>query len=102
MQRIMITALVLLLMGILVGTANAQSPRNCGERTAIVERLADGYGETRQSIGIGARNSIMEVYANLDTGSWTVTVTLVNGMMCLVASGQYFEHLEPLPEGEPL
>ncbi|MEM1430792.1 MAG: hypothetical protein AAGG09_15160 [Pseudomonadota bacterium] len=71
----------------------AQTARNCGERDTIVQRLADGYGESRQSIGLGANNSVMEVYASQETGTWTITVTMPNGVMCLVASGQAYETL---------
>lgn len=75
------------------GSALAQ-PRNCADRESVVERLAEGYGESRQSIGIGANNSVVEVFASTETGTWTITVTMPNGMTCLVASGQSFERLD--------
>jgi len=76
----------------------AQSAPNCGPRDAVVERLASGYGETRQSIGIGANNAVVEMYASTETGSWTLLVTLPSGMSCLVAAGQSFERVvEALP-----
>lgn len=79
-------------------SASAQNARNCGPREAVVMRLADGYGESRQSIGLGANNAVIEVFASADTGSWTITVTTPNGVTCLVASGQAFEELaEGLP-----
>ena len=82
----------------LAGTAHAQQNRNCGPRDLVVNRLAEGYGETRQSMGLGANNSVIEVFASEDTGTWTITVTTPNGMTCLVASGQAFEELaEALP-----
>jgi len=72
--------------------AFSQTPsRNCGEREHIVTSLAERYGESRQSIGLGANNQVVEVYASLETGTWTITVTLPDGMMCLVASGQAYE-----------
>lgn len=78
--------------------AAAQSQRNVGSRAAVVERLASGYGETRQSVGIGANNAMVEVYASNETGSWTILVTMPTGMSCLVASGQSFEEVaEALP-----
>lgn len=78
--------------------ASAQQQRNCGPRDLVVERLATGYGETRQSLGIGANNSMVEVYASEETGSWTILVTLPTGVSCLVASGESFEAVaEALP-----
>ncbi len=76
----------------------AEQTRNCAPREAVVERLADRYGETRQSLGLGARGSVVEVFASQDTGTWTITVTAPSGLTCLVASGQSFEAVaEALP-----
>ena len=75
-----------------------QGNRNCAPRPVVVDRLAQSYGETRQSIGLGAQGAVVEVFASDETGSWTITVTMPNGLTCLVASGQSFETLaEALP-----
>lgn len=71
----------------------AQPAANCGPREAMVARLNDGYGETRQSIGLGANNALMELFASQQTGTWTITVTLASGLTCLIAAGQAFETL---------
>jgi len=88
-------------LGVMVLAASqvtAQVNRNCAPREMVLERLAEKYGETRQSIGLGADNAVVEVFASTDTGSWTVTVTTPNGLTCLVASGQSFETIaEALP-----
>lgn len=82
--------------------ASARNARTCGPRDNIVERLAEKYGETRQSIGLGANNDMIEVFASAQTGSWTITVTSATGVTCLVAAGQAFEQVaEALPaEGQ--
>lgn len=80
------------------GMATAQSAQNCAPRDSVVDRLASGYGESRQSMGLGANNQVVEVFASAETGTWTITVTMPNGLTCLVASGQAFEELaEALP-----
>lgn len=82
----------------LSGAAAAQQAANCGPREAVVARLQQSFGETRQSIGLGANNALMEVFASEQTGTWTITVTLASGTTCLIAAGQAFETLtEPLP-----
>ena len=87
-----------LALGVVSGPVWAQQTRNCAPRDVVVSRLAEGYGETRQSIGLGANNSVIETYASDETGSWTITVTMPGGLTCLVASGQAFERLtEALP-----
>lgn len=76
---------------------NAQTG-NCADHAAVVERLASRYGESRQSIGLGSDNSVVEVFASLETGSWTITVTRPGGPTCLVAAGQAFQQVsEALP-----
>lgn len=78
--------------------ASAQNNRNCGPREAVIDRLAHGYGETRQSMGLGANNAVVEVFASKETGTWTITVTTPHGLTCLVASGQSYE---PVTEALP-
>ena len=79
-------------------TAFSQTNRNCAPRDVVVERLAQKYGEARQSVGLGANNSMVETFSSSETGTWTITVTLANGTTCLVATGQNYEALaEVLP-----
>lgn len=74
---------------------------NCAPRDMVLSRLAEKYKESRQSMGLGTNNQVMELFASDETGSWTILVTMPNGMTCLVASGQAFEALaEALPASE--
>lgn len=82
----------------LLATAATAQSNNCAEHASVVERLASGYGESRQSIGVGSDNTVVEVFASLETGTWTITVTMPGGPTCLVASGEAFQVLaEGLP-----
>lgn len=86
--------------GILVLAAQQlqAQPRNCAPRATVLERLAEKYGETRHGIGLVQQGSVMELFASGETGTWTITVTMPNGLTCLVASGQSFEAVaEALP-----
>lgn len=72
--------------------ADAQTrSKACGDRSKVIERLADKYGETLQSLGLHHNNGVLEVYASEDTGSWTILITRPDGVACLVASGQMWE-----------
>jgi len=72
---------------------------NCAPREVVVAQLAERYGESRQSMGLGTQGAVMEVFASEQTGTWTITVATAQGMTCLVASGQAFEALaEALPK----
>ncbi|MEM6588730.1 MAG: hypothetical protein AAF641_09810 [Pseudomonadota bacterium] len=81
-------------LAVLATTATAQTAAaNCAPRDVVLERLADRYGESRQSVGLGSNNAVVEVFASQETGTWTITVTSVNGLTCMVASGQSYETL---------
>lgn len=73
--------------------AQAQG-QNCGDRDRVVERLTATYGESRQSIGMAPQGRLVEVFASLETGTWTIMVTMPNGITCLIASGQSFEAVD--------
>ena len=77
--------------------AYAQDSRSCAPRDRVVERLTTAYGESRQSIGLGPNNAVVEVFASTNTGTWTITVTLPTGATCIVASGQGYEALAEIP-----
>lgn len=85
-------------LGIMVLAAQQVHARNCAPRHEVVKRLTETYGETRQGMGIARQGAVMEVYASKQSGSWTITVTLPDGMTCLVALGQTYQAMaEALP-----
>lgn len=93
------TAAIAILM---TATAATAQGRNCAPRDVVVKSLAEKYGESRQAIGLGSQGMVMETFASLDSGTWTITVTMPNGLTCLMASGQSYELLaEALIEGDP-
>lgn len=71
-------------------TAFAQQS-NCADHDTVVARLAEGYGESRQAMGLTNANTILEVFASAATGTWTITITAPGGPTCLVAAGQAFQ-----------
>lgn len=80
--------------GLIWATQNAYAQAaQCAERSMVIERLQSKYGESRQSIGLGQNNAVVEVYASQNSGTWTIIVTMPNGQSCLVASGESYEHL---------
>lgn len=100
MTRNMLFALSLGFGGMLfaAGQAFGQAAQ-CADHSQIIVRLAERYGETRQGVGLGQNNSIVEIYASRDTGTWTILVTMPDGIACLVASGEAWDVLaEELPK----
>ncbi|MFN4193229.1 MAG: hypothetical protein ACK4FR_09820 [Tabrizicola sp.] len=88
------------LAAMLAATDIAHGAPQCDSREAVTALLADRYGETRRSVGIAGQAAVMEVYASDETGTWSITMTLPDGMMCLMASGSDYETVtEDLPAG---
>jgi len=55
-------AIHILLAALLSSPATTQQNRNCAPREAVVKRLADKYGESRRSIGLGEQGMVIETY----------------------------------------
>lgn len=85
-------------MAMIATQAPAEEDRNCAARPLVIQRLMGTYGETRHSIGMDARGVMVEVWANTVTGTFTVTITGPDGLMCLMMDGDGHERLaEALP-----
>jgi hypothetical protein len=98
-RTILMAGVVLLTLALatISPAATGQNAAACAPRDHVVDRLAAVFGETRRSIGLGANNALVEVFASDSSGSWTITVTMPDGLTCLIASGQAFETMAIAP-----
>ena len=82
----------------------AHGAPQCDRRETLTALLADRYGETRRALGIAGGAAVMELYAADTTGTWSMTLTMPDGRMCLMASGSNYETVtEDLPaKGSPV
>ncbi len=96
-------ALSLGLAAMLAAADIAHGAPQCDSRETVTALLADRYGETRRALGIAGKAAVMELYAADTTGTWSITLTLPDGRMCLMASGSGYETVtEDLPaKGSP-
>lgn len=74
-------------------TIRPQTPPGveCGDRDKMVGVLGDRFGESRQSRARTRRGVLVEMFANRDTGSWTLLMTREPGLACIAAHGRAFE-----------
>ncbi len=81
--------------------AFAQQAGWCDDRDNLVAQLEGRYGERLIGVGVipaapGRPSGLMSVYANAESGSWTVTITAANETVpsgyasCVAASGEGF------------
>jgi anti-sigma factor RsiW len=68
--------------------AMAQVP--CGPHAAILDHLAQRYGEKPHSIALTDQGSLIEVVVS-PAGTWTILVTQPKGPSCIVATGKQWE-----------
>jgi len=74
---------------LVVFAAHAQAQTMpCAPRAKVLDMLAQSE-QTRRATGL-AGQAVMETFANAKTGAWTITVSLPDGRMCLLANGQDF------------
>ena len=98
-------ALSLGFVGLILAT-HAANAAQCAPRDQVVAGLATGFDEVRRAAGLTGnaegQAQVLEVLTST-AGTWTITVTMPDGMTCLVASGQAWEDItDKLPaKGDP-
>ena len=70
--------------------AQQQQPP-CANRSEFLNHLSTNFKEAPVAMGLTANGGLLEVVASKD-GSWTIIVTMPNGMSCGVASGMSWEN----------
>lgn len=81
-----------------MGTASA-APHACAKRTDAVSHLATKYEEAPVAMGIANNGGVLEVLSS-EKGSWTILVTMPNGVSCMLATGQSWEAVTPILKGD--
>ncbi|MFU8898030.1 MAG: hypothetical protein ACNA7L_03970 [Roseinatronobacter sp.] len=78
------------------GAPLSAQPLQCGPRAAVLDMLA-AQDQSRRAIGLAGR-AVMELFAAPDGGRWTITLTMPDGPMCLLANGVAYDGMiEALP-----
>lgn len=77
----------------LLASANAQAPaqQNCAMRLDVVSQLAERYSEAPVAIGLTDSGQLLEIFASKTGETFTVVLTMPNGVTCLVTSGQEWQ-----------
>jgi len=75
-------------------------PAACGEHESLVEKLATDYSESRKSVGLSASGDVVELFAST-AGTWSVVLTNVTGVSCLIMSGENWEEYKSAKAAEP-
>jgi hypothetical protein len=100
------TIIIAAVMAATTATAQQQPQQRpaCGPYELLVNNLQTKYKESRQIRGLASNGMVVEMFASLETGSWTAVQTAPNGIACIVSAGEAFTFVnEELPaEGEDM
>ena len=72
----------------------------CVKRADLIKHLEAKYHEAPSAVGIADNGALLEVFASKSGETWTVTVTMPNGISCMVASGQQWQDLPRIAQLE--
>jgi hypothetical protein len=75
-------------------TLAQQAP--CTERTAILKQLSAQYSEAPVAMGLANNGGVIELLHSNDRTTWTLIITMPDGMTCPIAAGQSWESLKTL------
>ena len=72
----------------------------CVPRPDIIKRLGYKYKETTIGLGIANNGGVLELLTTKTGNTWTILITMPNGISCMVASGEDWQNLPPKDEGK--
>lgn len=73
-----------------------QRLRACGSHAMFVKQLAERYGEGSIGIGMSANGkTVIELFVNTETGTWTILTSTPIGWSCMIASGENWQINKP-------
>ena len=83
-----ITAITAAFVALTSPTFAQNAPIVCNLTTVMHSNVTTDYGEKSVAVMImRGGETIMELFANMETGSWTLLVTDANDYSCVVQSG---------------
>lgn len=74
-------------LAVVLSYAEAPAQQACAPRDVVVTQLEARFGETRQGAGLMPDQTVIEIFANVTTGTWTIIRALPDGISCLLAAG---------------
>ncbi len=90
-----ICTLALTLMSSPVGVADEPAKSTCETRAAVLDFLSSRYSEAPIAMGVAKDGGLVEILTSGPGSTFTIIVTMPNGLTCMVAAGDGWENLVP-------
>lgn len=103
MRQILTLSAIALVLAPLTASAELGIRRvGCSDRARMVDKLTNGYLETRRGAGMEVSEGVVELFVS-EAGSWTLLLTQPDGKSCPLAAGDGWRDIEPIaiPKGDP-
>ena len=94
-------ATALLLVAAPVAAPDAAGQQLCKDRKVVVGQLSKQYAEAPVAMGLANNGGLIEILSSGAGKSWTIILTMPNGMTCMIAAGESWEALPEMPTIDP-
>ena len=90
--------LAALLGGFLFSASSVAAQTLCGQRENVLRGLTGTYTETPSAMGLSNNGGVVEILTSPKGDTWTIIITMPNGLSCLIAAGENWEKMPNRPE----
>lgn len=77
------------------------APTACSPRQEVLSQLAAKFKESPVAVGLANNGGLVEVLTAGNGETWTIIITMPNGMSCLVAAGEAWQSQKQVALDEP-
>lgn len=89
-------------VAVLLPVSAYAAPAACSPRKDVLSQLADKFKEAPVAVGLANNGGLLEVLTAGDGATWTIIITMPNGVSCLVAAGEDWQaHEQVAIEQDP-
>lgn len=99
----MLRLVAVTVIGVITVISNGAAARQpaCTERSEVISHLAKKYAESPVAIGLANNGGVIEVLSSNKGSSWTIVITMPNGMTCMIAAGESWESVPRVAKAQP-
>jgi hypothetical protein len=73
----------------------------CTNRSEVVSHLSSEYSEEPVALGLANNGGVIEILSSKAGKSWTIILTMPNGVACMIAAGESWESLPRILKAGP-
>lgn len=82
----------------LTASPPASAEEVCASRAKVLSRLAGDFREAPVAIGTANNGGVIEVMRSPDRATFTIVITMPDGIACMIAAGKDWQELPVLAQ----